>query len=70
MTDPHTIGALILGLICAGCLVAYLWWLESQLKAARDQVTRLRAELAKAVDERETLRGIYLRARYGRGRIQ
>jgi regulator of replication initiation timing len=54
----------------AVCAFLYVLWLDGQLKDARAEATELRRQLAKVVDEREHLRLSYLRARYGRGRVQ
>lgn len=55
-----------IGGIVAVCAFVYVAWLDSQLRDARRQVdqlrVQLRVQLAKAVEEREQLRALYLRA--------
>ena len=70
MTPHHLYAAGFLGGIAAVCAFLYVRWLDGQLKNARAEATELRRQLAKVVDEREHLRLSYLRARYGRGRVQ
>lgn len=70
MTIHHLYAAGFLGGIVAVCALAYVVWLDGQMTDARKQVDDLRRQLAKVVDEREHLRVSYLRARYGRGRVQ
>lgn len=70
MTLHHLYAAGFFGGIVAVCALVYVIWLDGQLTDARAQAEDLRRQLAKAVDEREHFRLSYLRARYGRGRIQ
>lgn len=60
--SAHLYAAGFMAGIVGVCAFVYVIWLDSQLRDARRRADQLRVQLAKAIEEREQLRALYLRA--------